>query len=173
MKIYRSYSSDETKKFGAKLARQVLGGRLNTVGGDKKAFILRRAPAFAEAMAGRRDKRALIFALRGDLGSGKTTFTQGFLRGLGIKERVNSPTFVLMKRFKLRNKKFKSVYHLDCYRIKKSQELLDLGMKEIFDDPENIVFIEWPELIKEILPKNAKKIVFKYGTKENERKLYL
>ncbi|MEK7117561.1 MAG: tRNA (adenosine(37)-N6)-threonylcarbamoyltransferase complex ATPase subunit type 1 TsaE [Patescibacteria group bacterium] len=147
MKTYRSYSSDETKKFGAKLAKRVLDV------GRKKLDA----------------KSSLIFALRGDLGSGKTTFTQGFLKGLGVNVRVNSPTFVLMKRFKLRNKKFKNVYHLDCYRIKRPKELLSLGLKEIFDNSENIVLVEWPERIKGILPRGAQKIVFRHSNKENIR----
>lgn len=149
MKTYRTYSSEETRRFGDKIARQVSGIRFQAS----------------------RNKKAFILALKGDLGAGKTTFTQGFLRGLGVRARVNSPTFVLMKRFRLKNKRFKNVYHLDCYRIKKPKELLGLGLKEIFDNPENIVLIEWPERIKRVLPKETRKIVFKHKKKESEREI--
>ncbi len=108
-------------------------------------------------------------ALKGDLGSGKTTFTQGFLRGLGIRGKAQSPTFVIFKRFALRDLPFTNVYHFDCYRIKKADELKILGIKEILENPKNIVLIEWPERIKKILPKNIWKIEFKHGKKENER----
>jgi tRNA threonylcarbamoyladenosine biosynthesis protein TsaE len=114
-------------------------------------------------------KGAVVLALKGDLGSGKTTFTQGFLRGLGIRGKAQSPTFVIFKRFALRDLPFTNVYHFDCYRIKKADELKILGIKEILENPKNIVLIEWPERIKNILPKNIRKIEFKHGKKENER----
>lgn len=147
MKTYRSYSSDETKLFGNKIAKKVSSIKYQVS----------------------RKKGALILALKGDLGSGKTTFTQGFLRGLGVKARVNSPTFVLMKCYRLHDIRYRKVYHLDCYRIKKPKELLGLGLKEIFDNPENMVLIEWPERIRRILPKKNIEISFKHSNKENIR----
>ena len=107
-------------------------------------------------------KGALIIALSGDLGSGKTTFVQGFLRAAGIKKKITSPTFVLVKRFK-------NIYHIDCYRIRQARELIKLGLKEVFKNPQNIVLIEWAEKIKRILPKDAIWIKFKHGGKINER----
>jgi len=120
---------------------------------------------------------ALVFALSGDLGAGKTTFVQGFISGAGIKKRVISPTFVLIKTYKLKNlKTYKLIHHIDCYRIKKAKELLSLGLKEILKDPKNIVLIEWPEIIKKYLPagkaglpKNIIQIKFEHGEKINER----
>ena len=106
-------------------------------------------------------KTALIVGLNGDLGSGKTTFLQGFARGLGVKEKILSPTFVIMKKFKVfplrgisRREigfKFQEFYHIDCYRVKKLKEILELGFKEIISDPKNIVVIEWADKIKKIL----------------------
>ena len=120
-------------------------------------------------MARIKRKNALILALSGNLGSGKTTFVQGFLRAAGIRRKITSPTFVLIKNYKIQTENYKRVYHIDCYRIKKSKELLDLGLKEILNNPENIVLIEWPERIKKILPKDLIWIKFKHGEKENKR----
>jgi len=115
-------------------------------------------------------KNALIFALSGDLGSGKTTFVQGFLRALGIRKKITSPTFVLIKNSPIPQlSNYQRAYHIDCYRIKKSKELLDLGFKEILSDPQNIVLIEWPEIIRRILPKNTIWIKFEHAEKENIR----
>ena len=156
--IYDLRSSRETKKFAAEMAREIL----------KTKF---------------RSKSAIVLALKGNLGAGKTTFTQGFLRGLGIKKKITSPTFVIFKRYKLPSfakasagrqvNSYKFAYHIDCYRIKKSQELLILGIKEIFDNPKNIVLIEWPEKISIILPKERINVGFEYGGKENERKIVI
>ena len=102
---------------------------------------------------------AIVLCLEGNLGGGKTTFLQGFAKGLGIKEKILSPTFVIMK-------KFGNFYHFDCYRINKPEEILELGWKEIISDPQNIVAIEWPEKIKKYLPKNTIKADFKFINEE-------
>jgi len=107
----------------------------------------------------RKKSGALVIVLDGDLGAGKTTLTQGFAKALGIKERVVSPTFVLMKQFKINQKGFEMFYHLDCYRIAKPKEILALGFKEIISDSKNIVLIEWAQNIKRYLPKD--KVVIK------------
>jgi tRNA threonylcarbamoyladenosine biosynthesis protein TsaE len=109
-------------------------------------------------------KKALVFALRGDLGAGKTTFAQGFLKGLGFKKRAPSPTFVLIRRHSLKKrslgkrsrrsgrKVFTDVFHVDAYRLKKPGHLAALGFKEILADPRHIVLIEWPERVARIVP---------------------
>jgi tRNA threonylcarbamoyladenosine biosynthesis protein TsaE len=102
----------------------------------------------------KRIKTALVIGLEGNLGAGKTTFIQAFAKGTGIKSRLTSPTFVLMK-------KYNNLYHLDCYRIKDSQDVLALDFKEIISEPKNIVLIEWAEKIKRILPKDKIWIKFK------------
>ncbi|OGY67198.1 MAG: tRNA (adenosine(37)-N6)-threonylcarbamoyltransferase complex ATPase subunit type 1 TsaE [Candidatus Harrisonbacteria bacterium RIFCSPLOWO2_02_FULL_41_13b] len=119
--------------------------------------------------------KSRIMGLTGDLGAGKTTFVQGFLRALGIKGRITSPTFLIFKPYKIkvRGLKFEfqgsTVYHVDCYRLHKPSNITKLGFKKILKNPENIILIEWAEKIKKILPKNTIWIKFFHGKKENER----
>jgi len=114
-----------------------------------------------------------IFCLQGNLGAGKTTFIQGVAKALKIKEKITSPTFVLMKNFALDKKfPFTNLYHFDCYRFDKPEEILVLGFKEIIKNPENLIFIEWPERIKKFIPKNAVWINFKVMRK-NKREIKL
>lgn len=108
-------------------------------------------------------KGAVVIGLEGELGSGKTIFVQGFAKGLGIRRRLTSPTFVLIK-------KYKNLYHIDCYRLNKPKDLLDLDFKEIISDPKNIVLIEWAEKIRRILPKNIVWVKFEI-INQNKRKL--
>ncbi len=91
-----------------------------------------------------------VLALKGNLGAGKTTFLQGYAKGLGIKEKILSPTFLILKKFPLKKNNF---IHIDCYRINDPQEILDLGFLEIIN--KDLLAIEWPERIKNILPKNT------------------
>jgi tRNA threonylcarbamoyladenosine biosynthesis protein TsaE len=127
-------------------------------------------------------KNAAVFALQGDLGAGKTTFVQGFLKGLGSKKRATSPTFVLMRRHNIggvgrstgraintTQKNYKNVFHIDAYRLKKPEHIAALELDVILNEPYNIILIEWPERAKKFLPKNMTWIKFKYGKKENER----
>ena len=119
------------------------------------------------------NKKALVFGLVGDLGGGKTTFLQGFARGLGIKRKILSPTFVIMKRYQLTDypiEKLSNFYHFDCYRIRKPKEILDLGFKKIISGPKNIIASEWAERIKKILPQNTIWINFEFVDK-NKRKI--
>ena len=95
---------------------------------------------------------------------------QGFARGLGIEEVVNSPTFLLMKRFGIRSGNFKNFYHFDFYRFNSPGEILYLGFEEIIKNPENIVAIEWPEKIGEFLPKNIRAIKLSH-LQENKREI--
>ena len=108
--------------------------------------------------------KAVIIALEGDLGGGKTTFVQGFAKGLGIKDKITSPTFVIFK-------KYDFFYHIDCYRIK-DKDLLELDFNEIINNNKNIVIIEWAEKIKKILPKNTLWMKFEYLDK-NKRKIII
>jgi tRNA threonylcarbamoyladenosine biosynthesis protein TsaE len=114
-------------------------------------------------------KRGIVLALEGDLGGGKTTFLKGFARGLKIKEKILSPTFILMRRFEIKNRKIKNFYHFDCYRIENEKEILNLGFKKIIFLPKNLVAVEWAEKIRKILPKNVFLIKFKIlGEKKRE-----
>lgn len=143
-------SPSQTKKLGEDLAKK----------------ILKSTP----------QKRALVIGLEGDLGGGKTTFLQGFAKGLRIKEKILSPTFVILKKFKIKNTnqkfKFKNFYHIDCYRIEKPKEILDLGFKKIISDPQNIIVIEWADKIQEILPKDIMILKF-YFISRNKRRIVI
>jgi len=114
--------------------------------------------------------KAQVLALEGDLGGGKTTLLQGFAKGLGIRQKILSPTFVILKKFKINHKRFKFFYHIDCYRIKKTKEILELGFKKIVDDSKNIVVVEWSGRIKRILPQHTVFISFEVYNK-NKRKI--
>lgn len=97
-----------------------------------------------------------IFAITGDLGAGKTIFSQGFAKGLGITEKIISPTFVLIRQHKIPRSP-KTFYHIDLYRLDQIETIDQLGLEEIWSDPNNIVLIEWAEKLKE-LPKDSVKI---------------
>lgn len=109
-----------------------------------------------------------IVALYGELGSGKTTFVQGLLKGLGVKKRVISPTFVFVREHR---HKLTRIYHVDLYRINFPVDAKGLGLEEILADSRNIVLIEWAEKIKSILPKKRIDVFFKY-IEENTREIY-
>lgn len=129
----------------------------------------------AAAPRGARTKRtALVISLRGDLGAGKTTFVQGFLRALGVKGGVTSPTFVLVKRFRLgagaKKKGLERAYHVDAYRLRSPGDAATLGLADAFADPRAVVLIEWPERLEKILPKRRVKLYFSHGRRgENGR----
>lgn len=94
-----------------------------------------------------------LICLWGDLGAGKTTFAQGLAKAMGVRGVVNSPTFLIMKKYDLSGMwKGYNLFHFDCYRVRDVQEIIDLGWEEILSDPKNIVLVEWPLKIAEIIP---------------------
>ncbi|MEK9148150.1 MAG: tRNA (adenosine(37)-N6)-threonylcarbamoyltransferase complex ATPase subunit type 1 TsaE [Patescibacteria group bacterium] len=119
--------------------------------------------------------RPAILALRGELGSGKTTFIQGLARALGIREKIQSPTFVIMKWYVLprRFQSFRHLVHLDAYRLERAKEAKHLGLDHIFQDPDAIIVVEWAERIKRLIPKSAYWIKFQHGEKPHERIIQL
>ena len=120
------------------------------------------AREFSEKEFVKNEEGALVVGLYGDLGSGKTAFTQAVAKCLGVKENVTSPTFVIEKIYKLDHKNFDHLIHIDAYRLSGGNELLHLGWDEIAKNPKNIIFIEWPERVSEILPDDIKKIHFTF-----------
>ena len=118
------------------------------------------------------ENSATVVGLYGDLGSGKTAFMQATAKCLGVRETVTSPTFVIEKIYKLDHQNFDHLIHIDSYRLKSGDELLHLGWEEIAKNPKNIIFIEWPEKVAEILPKDIKKIHFTF-VDENTREIRL
>ncbi len=98
-----------------------------------------------------------IICLYGDLGAGKTTFVQGLAKGLGIKQRIISPTFTIIR-------EYGNFYHIDLYRVENITDIKNLGIEELFNNPENIIVIEWAERMKDLLPKKRIEIEFKPTT---------
>jgi len=126
----------------------------------------------AEILKTENRKEAIIVGLDGNLGSGKTTFTQGFAKGLGIRKKILSPTFVIVKRFDISSGFFSDLYHIDCYRVENGKCLSDLGFKEIIANPEHVVVIEWVKRIRRILPKKIILIDFMH-VERNKRKIVI
>lgn len=101
-----------------------------------------------------------VFALHGSLGSGKTVFTKGFARGLGIREVVQSPTFILMNVFPIAHGSLKHFVHIDCYRIENSGEIRDIGFEDFINNGTSVLVIEWADKINDLLPKETIHIYF-------------
>lgn len=100
-----------------------------------------------------------VVFLYGDLGSGKTTFTQGFAKGLGITSRLLSPTFIIVRRYDIPDHDG-FFYHVDLYRLNSADETDELGLSEIFADPANFVVVEWAEKLEEAVPDKRSDIWF-------------
>lgn len=163
------------------------------------------AEKFLAQLDGVKRRGATVVALYGDLGSGKTTFTQFLAKELGITNYVTSPTFVIEKRYPItgtgkpqppltpplkggegeRNPRldkagsrqgpgavgnFKTLIHIDCYRLNDPKEMEILGWSEIVADSKNLIVVEWPERIEAILPKDSVRIEFEFVS-ESERKI--
>ncbi len=108
-------------------------------------------------------QNATVVALEGDLGAGKTTFVKTVADIFGIRRTVTSPTFVIEKVYKLpKTESFTHLIHIDAYRIGDGSELLSLGWKDILKNPGNIIFIEWPERVADVLPEGVLVIRFKF-----------
>ena len=98
-----------------------------------------------------KNKKAKVIAFSGDLGAGKTTLTKEMGKILEIKEDIISPTFVIMKIYKINSSKYKSHFkqliHIDAYRLDSHKDLLKIGWEEIAEDKENLIIVEWPEKV--------------------------
>lgn len=114
-------SEQETKQFGIELAQKLHGGD--------------------------------ILCLYGDLGAGKTALTKGLALGLGIEDEITSPTFTLMNIYEISNKQLaiSNLVHLDTYRLKDEEELVDIGVEDYLGAPDTICVVEWPEKIERLL----------------------
>ncbi|HEY4486968.1 MAG TPA: tRNA (adenosine(37)-N6)-threonylcarbamoyltransferase complex ATPase subunit type 1 TsaE [Candidatus Paceibacterota bacterium] len=134
----------------------------------KKADSLEETQRIAEeivtAVFNENKKRegALVFALCGELGSGKTSFTQGIGKALGVNESIISPTFILERVYAIEKNGFTRFIHIDCYRFKESSEIEVLGWKELIKSSAHIIVVEWAEKIREYLPKDAIEICFEH-----------
>jgi len=143
---YISKSPAQTKKIGQVLAKTVLGQVADRAG-------------------------ALVLLLRGDLGAGKTQFAQGFAKGMGIRETVNSPTFAIIKKYCVpRGGGLKYFYHIDCYRLGSGRDLADLGIGAILADPAAIIAIEWPSIVdKDLSLENVLEISIEIAGAKNRQ----
>ena len=106
-----------------------------------------------------------VLALIGDLGTGKTALTRYIAKGLGIDERITSPTFTIVKEY---TEGRLPLYHFDVYRVSDEDALFNIGIEEYFFGS-GICIVEWADLILDILPENAKFIYLEYGKDEGER----
>jgi len=141
--IFRSFSAEETKKIGICF-------------GDT----IKKLPPLTTAR---------VIGLCGDLGAGKTTFTQGVTKSLGVKKRTTSPTFVLIKRFSIKAGAYKNFFHIDAYRLSSFKDLYPLEIQKIIKDPKAIIFIEWVENISSKELKLCGTITLKH--RKNEQRL--
>ena len=97
-----------------------------------------------------------VFAFYGKMGAGKTTFIKALCKLLGVEDEVNSPTFAIINEYRSETTA-ELIYHFDFYRIKKLEEVYDLGYEDYFYSGA-LCFIEWPELVEELLPLDEKKV---------------
>ncbi len=116
-------------------------------------------------------ERAAVVALQGDLGAGKTTFTQALAGELGIREAIQSPTYVLMKDYPISFGRFTKLVHIDAYRLDKPEEFAALKPELFLNNPENLVVIEWPERIVGQLPSPDVILKFSHTDSDDERHL--
>lgn len=110
------------------------------------------------------DNRATVVGLSGELGSGKTAFVQQVAKTLGITEQVISPTFIIMKVYPLPTTHYplERLVHIDAYRLESGKELTTLGFEELANDPHNLIMIEWPERVREVLPDDMVALSFEH-----------
>lgn len=135
-----TYSEKQTFNLGKKIAKRLKGGE--------------------------------TIALVGELGAGKTVLIKGLAAGLGIKKTITSPTFVLMKPYtEIRNQGsgIRNLVHVDAYRLKCGQDLMDIGLKDWLGQPDTVTVIEWADRAKDILPNNKIMIELKMENKKDER----
>jgi tRNA threonylcarbamoyladenosine biosynthesis protein TsaE len=114
------------------------------------------------------EKDAVVIALHGNLGAGKTTFTKELAKHLGITETVTSPTYIIQKRFEIPKEKktkfdpFEKLIHIDTYRIDLQDELVRLGWSDDILHKENLIVVEWPENIPDLLPEKTIHLQFTF-----------
>ena len=140
--IFITNNSGETQNLGENFARSIL----------------------ASLVQGVSLSRSGVVALYGNLGSGKTTFVQGLARGFGIKKRIISPTFIIVRTYKISSEhqalSIKHFYHIDLYRIESEKEVQELGIEEILSG-KDIIVVEWAEKMQNLLPKKRWDVEFK------------
>ena len=152
MKKIITHSEKQTLNLGKKIAKKLLA-------------------CHAESASWQRRRSGEVLALNGELGSGKTVLIKGIAAGLGIKKHITSPTFVVMKLYKIQNPKseIQNLLHIDAYRLNSGQDLVNIGVKDWLAKPNTVTVIEWAERVKNILPKDTITIKLKLRKNKNER----
>lgn len=129
--------------------------------------------SFAEAILDRLSQidnsRGVVVTLSGDLGAGKTTFTQALGKKLGIADHISSPTFVIMKRYETTHNTWKTLIHIDAYRLTSWQELKDLDIGQWLEKPDTLIIIEWPEKVSDMDQLPHLQISLRIESNNNER----
>ncbi len=145
--------------------------------GESREILIETPEAMSRAVevlldfAGGRRK----FALSGDIGAGKTTFVQAFCRHFGVSGPVTSPTFALINEYPYQESAtghWRTIYHLDLYRLETTEQALDLGIEEVLDNDE-YCFIEWPELIEGLLSEECVRIMISIESNSTRKILFL
>ena len=127
--------------------------------------------------SGKVSGKAVVVGLYGELGAGKTAFMQCIAKALGVGEKVLSPTFVIMKIYDITKiddisskLNFDHLIHVDAYRMDSSDELLHLGWQEIISNPKNLILIEWPERVTDVMPEHTR-VNLRVLSDENSREI--
>lgn len=141
-------TASETSSLGKALARKIIGIRKEGNVGE-----------------------ALILCLYGELGSGKTTFVQGFAKTFGLTRRLLSPTFIIVRRYDI-SKIYRSLIHIDLYRITSLKDIQGVGLMEMLSDHSAIILIEWADRLGKFLPKNRIDIRFS-GNEDGSHQLWI
>lgn len=124
---------------------------------------------FGKSLGQKYKGKPTLITLAGDLGAGKTTFTQGLMLGLGISQKGLSPTFLISREYQIPQTE-QIFYHLDLYRFEHDFDTINSGIQELLDNPKDIVLIEWSERLGEKIPSRAIQITIT-RTGENEREI--
>ncbi len=117
----------------------------------------------------RNKERSTVVFLKGDLGSGKTTFVKNLCKYLDLNIGIHSPTFVILKSYDIDVCDFKHIIHIDAYRLNSFQDLVTLKIEEYVNNKDNIIFIEWPSVVKSAFLKPDIEIDFEHVFDTNER----
>lgn len=118
----------------------------------KKEDLKNLAKEIIEKIKSQKVNRAVVLTLSGDLGAGKTTFTKEIAKHFKIKKEIISPTFVIMKIYEVKDDKFKNLIHIDAYRLEKGDDLKVLDWQRLINDKENLIVLEWPEMVESHIP---------------------
>ncbi len=114
-------------------------------------------------------KESRVIALYGPLGAGKTTLVRAIARALGIKEPITSPSFTYLTQYT--DAQNQRIYHFDFYRLSSLNYFYEAGFDEFIHDKQALVFIEWPEMVEQILPQNTVHIFLSYVPKESNQRI--